>query len=62
MEDIIVKLNGMFTVEDYIQYESIIFDKILHYNADIETTYKFTEEFLYRGILNDKEIGYNIIE
>ena len=62
IDHIITKLNGKFTKDEFISCECTVFSKILKFNANIVTSYDFVSEFLYRGILSGKEIGWNVIQ
>lgn len=43
LDQVIKKLNGKFTKEDFISCELTILSKILNYNANIITSYDFTQ-------------------
>lgn len=61
IEQIASKLNGKFTKDEFVSCECTVFSKILNFNANINTSYDFVTEFLYRGVLSGKEIGWNVI-
>ena len=61
IDSIIKQLKGKYSKQEFLSFEHTVFFDILKCNANVTTSFDFSKEFLYRGILSGKEIGWKIL-